>query len=163
MKTFKHILAPTDLSPESLDVVMYAAHLAEAEGAKLTILHVVRTTSIVYTGFVPSVDLSGIEAELVEASRTKLESWISSHVKHVKSVELLVRIGLPDDVIEKVAKEIDASVVVMATHGYRGVKRALLGSVTEWFVRRSPCPVLVVRPPKRSNPGRERTQRSRPT
>jgi nucleotide-binding universal stress UspA family protein len=163
MKTFKHILAPTDLSPESLDVVMYAAHLAEAEAAKLTILHVVRTTSIVYTGFVPSVDLSGIEAELVRASHAKLESWVSSHVKNVNSVELLVRIGLPDVVIENVAKEIDASVVVMATHGYRGVKRALLGSVTEWYVRRSPCPVLVVRPPKRSRSRQERTPQSPPT
>jgi len=97
---------------------------------------------------VPSIDLDGIETEIVEASRIKLESWIESHVKNVKSVELLVHTGLPDDVIEKVAKEIDASVVVMATHGYTGIKRALLGSVTEWFVRRSPCPVLVVRPPK---------------
>ena len=48
MKKFKRILAPTDFSPESLDVVKYAARLAEAEDAKLTVLHVVHTTSIAY-------------------------------------------------------------------------------------------------------------------
>lgn len=149
MKKFKRILAPTDLSPESLDVVKYAGHLAEAQESSLTVLHVVHTTSIVYAGFVPTVDLSGIEEELVKASREKLESWSKKHLGRVKKVDVLVKIGLADEVIEKVAEDMDASVVVMATHGYRGFKRALLGSVTEWFVRRSPCPVLVVKPPKR--------------
>jgi nucleotide-binding universal stress UspA family protein len=161
MKTFKNILAPTDLSPESLDVVKYAAHLAEAQGAALTVLHVVHTTSIVYAGFVPSVDLSGIEEDLVKASREKLDAWVKKNLKRVKSVDVLVHIGLADEVIEKVAKQIDASVVVMATHGYRGFKRALLGSVTEWFVRRSPCPVLVVRPPKRAKTTRTKASRKK--
>ncbi len=150
MKQFKRILAPTDLTPESLDVVKYAAHLAEAQGAELTVLHVVHTTSIAYAGFVPTVDFSGLEAELIKGAREHLETWAKKSIKKVKRVDLMVRMGLADEVIEKVAKEIDASVVVMATHGHRGVKRALLGSVTEWFVRRSPCPVLVVRPPKRA-------------
>jgi nucleotide-binding universal stress UspA family protein len=157
MKHFKTILAPTDLTPESLDVVKYAAHLAEAQNSKMTVLHVVHTTSVVYAGFVPTVDLSGLEQDLVNGSREKLESWVAKNLKKVKSVEVIVKVGLADEVIEKVAKQIDASVVVMATHGYRGVKRALLGSVTEWFVRRSPCPVLVVRPPKRAASTRKKT------
>lgn len=153
MKKFKQILAPTDLSPESLDVVKYAAHLAESEGAKLTILHVVSPTPIIYADIAPSIDLSGIAEEIAKHSREELESWVASHVEGVKSIELLVEVGLADEVIGDVAEKIDASVVVMATHGYRGIKRALLGSVTEWFMRRAPCPVLVVRPPTRAKPG----------
>jgi nucleotide-binding universal stress UspA family protein len=68
----------------------------------------------------------------------------------VKEVKLIVRIGLADEIIEAVAEELESDLIVMATHGRRGLKRALLGSVTEWVVRSSPCPVLVLRPPKQA-------------
>lgn len=161
MKTVDHILAPTDLSRESLDVVKYAVHLAQSEGAALTVLHIVGTTSIAYAEFVPSLDLSSIEHELVKASRKKLESWISRNFKDAERLDVRVHFGSPNEVIERIAKEVDAGLVVMATHGYRGFKRAFLGSVTESFVRHSPCPVLVVRPPKHSEPARTAKRKSK--
>jgi nucleotide-binding universal stress UspA family protein len=43
------------------------------------------------------------------------------------------------------AKEVDADLIIIATHGYTGLDRALLGSVTERVARHAPCPVLIVR------------------
>ena len=81
MKHFKHVLATTDLSPESFSAVQYAAHLAEGPGAKLSILHVVHSVSLAYSDFVPPVDMTQIEEAIEEAAREKLEQWVKRHLK----------------------------------------------------------------------------------
>ena len=56
-----------------------------------------------------------------------------------------MRIGRSADEIINVAKEKDADLIIMSTHGYTGLKHAFLGSTTENVVRYAPCPVLTVR------------------
>jgi nucleotide-binding universal stress UspA family protein len=57
-----------------------------------------------------------------------------------------VRSSLPAGAIRSLAREVDASIVAMSTHGQTGLERTLLGSVTAWVVREAFCPVLVRRP-----------------
>jgi nucleotide-binding universal stress UspA family protein len=57
-----------------------------------------------------------------------------------------VRFGDAGDAIAQLASDIEADLVVVGTHGHRGLERLLLGSVAENVVRLAPCPVLVVRP-----------------
>ncbi|HYC57205.1 MAG TPA: universal stress protein [Candidatus Binatia bacterium] len=147
MKRFKHILAPTDLSPESFAAVQYAAHLAQAQGSKLTILHVAQVTTLLFTDFSPPIDLLALDKEIESAARQKLEGWIARHLKADVKPKVLLRSGVTHDVINETAAALEASLVVMATHGRRGLGHALLGSVTERVLREAPCPVLVVRPP----------------
>jgi nucleotide-binding universal stress UspA family protein len=64
--------------------------------------------------------------------------------KHVQG-ELLVREGPAADEVLQVAREKNADLIVMATHGRTGVRRLLLGSVTEKVIHTAPCPVLAVR------------------
>ncbi len=145
MKRFKHVLATTDLSPESLSAVSYAGHLAKAEGAKLTILHVPHSTSLAYTDFVPPIDMMNIDTAIEDAAREELERWVRRHLKNVPKVEVLIRSGITHETICDVAREIGASVIVMATHGRKGLGHLFLGSVTERVLRDAPCPVLVLR------------------
>ena len=147
MKKFRHILATTDLSPESFAAVQYAAHLAEAQGAKLTILHVPQTTTLLFTDFSPPVDLLALDREIEGAAREKLEGWVQRHVKGKVTTRVVVRSGVTHEVVCKAAADAAASLIVMATHGRRGIGHAILGSVTERVLRDAPCPVLVVRPP----------------
>ena len=68
--------------------------------------------------------------------------------KRIAGVEIgkvLLRTGDARDVINQTAKELDADLITMGTHGRRGVTRAILGSVAETVVRSAPCPVLTVR------------------
>lgn len=146
MKKFKHILATTDLSPESFSAVQYAAHLALAQGAKMTILHVPQTTTLLFTDFSPPVDLLALDREIEAAAREKLEGWVQRHVKRTP-VRVVVRSGVTHEVVCRVAADVGASLIVMATHGRKGIGHAILGSVTERVLREAPCPVLVVRPP----------------
>jgi nucleotide-binding universal stress UspA family protein len=148
MKHFKHVLATTDLSPESFSAVQYAAHLAEGQGAKLTILHVVHSISLAYTDFVPPVDMSNIDQAIEEAAQEKLDQWVKRHVKRRAGVSIVLRGGVVDEAICDYAKECDASVIVIATHGRKGLTHVVLGSVAERVVRSAPCPVLVIKPPK---------------
>ena len=61
--------------------------------------------------------------------------------------QILLKTGDARDSINQTAKEIGADLIVMGTHGRRGVTRALLGSVAETVVRTAPCPVLTIRMP----------------
>jgi len=163
MKRFKHILATTDLSPESFAAVQYAAHLAQGQGAKLTILHVPQTTTLLFTDFAPPVDLMSLDRTIEAAARETLEGWVHRHMKHASSTRLVIRAGPTHEVICKAAADAGANLIVMATHGRRGLGHVILGSVTERVLRDAPCPVLVVRPPapppKKPKTARARTAR----
>ena len=147
MKRFKHILASTDLSPESFAAVQYAAHLAEGQGAKMTIVHVPQTTTLLFTDFAPPVDLMSLDRSIETAGREMLEGWVRRHMKANTGVRIVIRAGVTHEVICRAAEEAGASLIVMATHGRRGLGHVILGSVTERVLRDAPCPVLVVRPP----------------
>jgi len=148
MKRFKHILATTDLSPESFAAVQYAAHLAEGQGARLTILHVPQTTTLLFTDFAPPVDLLSLDRSIETAARETLEGWVRRHMKNAKApARIVIRAGVTHEVVCKAAEEAGANLIVMATHGRRGLGHVILGSVTERVLREAPCPVLVVRPP----------------
>ena len=147
MKRFKHILATTDLSPESFAAVQYAAHLAEGQGAKLTILHVPQTTTLLFTDFAPPVDLMSLDRTIETAARETLDRWVHRHIRSISGVRIVIRAGVTHEVVCKAAADAGASLIVMATHGRRGLGHVILGSVTERVLREAPCPVLVVRPP----------------
>jgi nucleotide-binding universal stress UspA family protein len=148
MKRFKHILAPTDLSPSSLSTVSFAAHLAKAQGARLTVLHVPHSLPVSYTDLAPPITMDEIERAIEKSATTQLERWAARHLRKLPRSTTLVRRGDTSAVICQAAEQLGASVIVMATHGRKGLSHVVLGSVTERVLRDAPCPVLVVRPPK---------------
>ena len=150
MKRFKQIVTTTDLSPESFAAVAYAAHLARSEGAKLTVVHVPHSTSLAYTDFVPPIDMMNIDTAIEDAAREELESWVARHLRGAVHTDIVLRSGITHEAICEVAREVGASVIVMATHGRKGLGHLVLGSVTERVLRDAPCPVLVVKPPEGS-------------
>ncbi len=63
-------------------------------------------------------------------------------------VERRLEDGNPPDVIVQVAREINADLILLGTHGYKGLTHAVMGSVAEHVVRKAPCPVLTLRAAK---------------
>ena len=161
MKRFKHILAPTDLSPESLSVVAYAGHLARSEGAKLAVLHVCHSTSLAFTEFSPPIDFVNIDAAVKQSAREHLEKWAKKGLHRGQKVELVVKGGVTHETICDLAEKIGADLIVMATHGRKGLGRAIIGSVTERVLRDAPCPVLALKPPKAAAGGKGTRQKKR--
>ena len=161
MKRFRRILAATDLTSESLSGVTYAAHLARANDARLLVLHVPTSTTALYAEFLPPIDIAGFDDSIEAAAREHLERWARRNLGD-QGVSLQVRSGHASDTICKVAAEWDASLIVMATHGRKGLGHFALGSVTEQALRDAPCPVLTVNPwARRREVAAKSPQRSR--
>ena len=140
--TITRILVPTDFSPCSQDAVRYAAVLAKRFGASISVLHVIETLSYTLTESLQWVDLYAHVRTLVEPMMDGLVRDLRE--QKFTAVGTLIQ-GVAYDEIVKKAKEESADLIVMGTHGRRGMRHLLMGSVAERVVRAAPCPVLTVR------------------
>jgi nucleotide-binding universal stress UspA family protein len=134
MRPLKRILVPTDWSELSARALQFAAFLARDPDAELIVLYVVPLPSLMY-GPPPE---SYLENERDELCRVR-PSDPNLRVRHLLSE------GEPAAAILQAARETNADLIVMGTHGRTGLDRLVVGSVAEQVVRRAPCPVLTVR------------------
>ncbi|HET6349811.1 MAG TPA: universal stress protein [Candidatus Krumholzibacteria bacterium] len=147
MLNFNVIVMSTDLSDYSLRALPYAIGLAERFDAVLKILCInepsVPIADVAWTG----IDVHGTDnALLVEAQQT-LDKIVREQVpKHVRA-EATVITGNAVDGIIQFARDQNADLLVMCTHGRTGLSHVLMGSTAEAVVRRAPCPVLTLRQP----------------
>ena len=137
---FKRILAPVDFDQRSLKALELAAQLARQNDATVYVLHIV-PVDIDVSGMPQYVDLIKRQEEL---DREKLNAIVKEHLAELKW-EILDEMGPPAEVIATVASKLPADLIVMVTHGRRGLARLVEGSVSEKVLRHSPCPVLAIR------------------
>lgn len=148
----QHILAPVDFSSPSLEALEYATQVADRFGARLTLLHVLEP---VYLDL--ELGLGRIEDEPQKrAHRGAQLDELAQAVKRCEvAAESLILGGIPSESILACARGQGCDLIVMGTHGRRGLMRFWYGSVAEAVLRQAPCPVLTVRSPKFS-PGQRR-------
>lgn len=144
MKTFKHILVPTDFEKASAGALDVATSLAQACGAKVTLLHVWEIPVYPYMDFMLN---SEVITRVEDAAVKHLADALAELRKVLPDADSKLRTGLPWQGIIDTIAELKPDLVVMGTHGRRGVGRAILGSVAEKLVRLSPVPVLTVHAP----------------
>jgi nucleotide-binding universal stress UspA family protein len=135
----KNILVPTDFGESSDRAEALAAHLAKTFEAKITLLHV---WSLPIPGYAEALawPIDSIEA----AARQALEHAHGRLKARHANTDSVLAAGAAWDRILETARERDIDLIVMGTHGRRGISRAFLGSVAEKVVRLSPVPVLTV-------------------
>lgn len=140
----RKVLVPVDFSKASLAGVTYAARLARATGATLRLIHVVFPyTQVVGLDRVGS-DATPLVQSANAAARKELTNLARIPLLRGLSHETEVRVGSTMEQLCDETERADIDLVVIATHGRSGFKRAMLGSVTEQVVRYAQCPVLVV-------------------
>ena len=151
MAAFKSVLVPLDGSELAESVLPTATDMARNLDLEVILL---RVYGIPYAaqspgeGFFDNTQLDAFITGLKSESLEYIDGKIAALRKAgVTSIRTLARQGLPADEIISCARETPNSLVAMCTHGRSGVKRWVLGSVTETVVRHSTNPVLVVRPP----------------
>lgn len=141
---FDRVLIPTDGSDPARAAVEMAIGLADVHGATLHVLFIVdQPTSVsgVGEGF---AGLDNLLDALEEKGNETTDTIATQARERDIETTTAVRRGNPHDDILTYANDKDIDVIVMGTHGRTGVKRALLGSVTEDVVRHSDIPVLTV-------------------
>jgi len=140
------ILVPVDFSEHSQKALRYALAFALQFDAEVTLVHIVE--QMVYPGdwMYPPLAVTDFAAEKREQMLDRLRALdAGSGVK----TDHVVRLGRAWQEVIEIAREQKADMIILATHGYTGLKHALLGSVAEKIVRHAPCPVLSVRPEER--------------
>lgn len=150
--TLERILVPVDFSSCSLDALEYAAVVAQQAKASMVLLHVVEPVSY---GLDFTISHAGTREHVRETWTKRLEELASVLKITQVPVESQLRGGLPADSILDSAKTLRCDLIVMGTHGRRGISHTLFGSVAEAVLRKAHCPVLTARSPK-FGPGHSR-------
>lgn len=138
------ILCPLDFSEFSHSALPMAAMIAGGLGAKMILAHVV-DARFDYPEWTAQVAINNSQ-ELAKSAETNLQK-AAADIDGIE-IETFVSIGVPHRELNEKIKESNIDLVVMPTHGRKGISHALLGSIAEKMVRTSSCPVLTVRPTK---------------
>lgn len=147
MFPLKQIVCPMDFSEPSLEGLRNAVELSEKFDAELTIAHVIEPPS--WSGLAyapPTYSLADMTTSVREEAIKRLNKLQSEMVPEHVRYRLVTLEGKAADEIVKLAGELSANLIVIATHGYSGFHRFVFGSVTERVVRTADCPVLTIRP-----------------
>jgi len=145
---YHRILWPTDLSPLSKAALPHAAGLASVAGAELVLLHVLPPPATYAVPEISGAVWVPLQRETRAAARKELRR-LEQQVKQAGfRTHATLAEGVPFLQIVRAAKRLQCDLIVLATHGRTGLIHAIMGSVAENVIRRAPCPVLTVRPPR---------------
>lgn len=142
MSAFEHILVPIDFGEASDDAVELAISLAKKFDSRLTLLHASWIPPAAYSAYSEGIIVWPTD-EIAKVAQKELDAALAKAKTKYPRTESILVVGNPWETILDVAKQHGATVIVMGTHGRRGLSRVLLGSIAEKIVRLSPVPVLV--------------------
>lgn len=146
MKKPSRILVPIDFSNASLEALDMGASMARQMQAELIVLTVAQWPDQDPAYYTSYADKRCVEESLQCLFSDRLQTMIrSAPWAEERMPRIVVRQGKANEEILRVAEEERVDLIVMGTHGRRGVGRMLLGSVTEDVIRRAAYPVLAVR------------------
>ncbi len=142
MTPFNHILVPVDFSEPAQRALDLALTLASKFESKVTLLHASWTPPSAYMAYGEGIYWP--TAEMEQAAQRELDALASrAKAQHPRTESALIA-GEPWQMILEAAKARGCDLIVMGTHGRRGLSRVFLGSVAEKVVRLSPVPVMTV-------------------
>ncbi len=151
IRNIKHIVTPIDFSDNSKLIADSAAFLAGKFGASLNLVFVVQNFEDYSGFFVPQMHMPNLEDELLTGAEARMATFVDEYREDYTQlgVEDIVAKVLMGDVGEQIvdyATEIQADMIVMGTHGYKGLEKIMFGSVADKVVRAADCPVTTINP-----------------
>ncbi|MDY6820826.1 MAG: universal stress protein [Deferribacterota bacterium] len=146
MVDINKILFPTDFSETSKKAFKYAVEFANVFNAELEILHIQLDEAQVVAFYLPESTLRNVKKELEESTKQQLDDFCNIYRHQLEKVNYYKKIlkGIPHVEIIEEAKETNADMIIIGTHGRSGFEHVLFGSTTEKVIRKAPCPVLTV-------------------
>lgn len=141
MSSYQHILLALDLSEDSEKVAGRGAALASANGAKLSVVHVIEPLSFAYGGDIP-MDFSAVQEEIQKQAELQLRS-LGERLGIAEADQHLV-LGRPESEIHQLADQAGVDLLVVGSHGRHGIA-LLFGSTANGVLHGANCDVLAVR------------------
>ncbi len=149
--SFKKIICPVDFSEPSERALSQAVMMAEQADAELLLITVVLPVPIAaYSEGSLFTEINNLQGQLPELAQKQLAGLRDKFCAPISErTSLHVAVGSPFVEIVRYAREQEADLIVMGSHGRTGIEHLMIGSVAERVVRKAPCSVLVVRDTKR--------------
>jgi nucleotide-binding universal stress UspA family protein len=144
----RRILVPVDFSDSSARALRHAAKRAAESGGSLIIIYVV-PADYGWLGFGRN-ELRGLDRSLQRQAADRLRAFADENVGQNVPADMEVRVGQPAEEIVAAARESKCDSIMLSTRGLTGLDRYLIGSVADRVARLASCPVVLVRPGKRS-------------
>lgn len=141
MKAPERILAPTDMSPYSLEGILYAQEVSKLFNAEVIVYYVDEHRK---------KKPESTDPRIPDPDELKTRSHVSSFLLHqgaaTQNMRIEIGYGHPASSIVNAARRLHADLIVLSTHGRTGLRHILMGGVAEKVVRYSPVPVLTIKP-----------------
>jgi len=147
MQEITQVVVPVDLERHSQKLIDFAVYIAQKMGAHISLVHVVEfySSGDMMLGS-PSLEL--INEERVDRSKETMEALVKDNKEKYSKIEGVVFKGDTVDTIVKYADDKNAGLLIIGTHGAKGLEKILLGSVAERVLKRVHCPTLTMNPYK---------------
>jgi nucleotide-binding universal stress UspA family protein len=144
MPTKQIIVAAIELDATAEEVWKLAETLLHTSESEIHFAHVVRATEADVRANLAAT------SDLLASAHANLQKWLAAHVDEkdprVPRMRLTVALGQPAAALVQIAADVEADLLLLGTHGRKGVERLVLGSVASQVFRTAPCSVLVARP-----------------
>ena len=148
MIEFKKILFPLDLSGSSNKIAPCVQSVARRYDAKIHIIFAARAFQHFAGMYVPHPSISRFEKELIEGAEKRLYEFADEHFSEFGNTKAVVVAGDASEEIINYIEDQHIDLVIMGTHGRKGMDKIIFGSVAERVLKTSPVPVMVVNPYK---------------
>jgi nucleotide-binding universal stress UspA family protein len=146
MDDFKKVLFPVDFSECSENAFPFALSVAKKYEARLYLIHVVRDLSHYKMMYIKPVMLDDVAVSLAEGAEKKMKEFCEKHLSDFDNFATKVVIGDADEEILNYADEKRVDLIIICTHGRKGLNRTLLGSVADSVIKGATIPVLSINP-----------------
>jgi len=148
MVKIERILFPTELREYSLKILPFVISMSEKYNSTIYLLHVIEDF-LKWGGFyIPHISLDLYQREAMETAGKLMDKVCRQQMQGCPDFERRICSGDPAAEILKTIESEDIDLVVMGTHGYKGLEHAIFGSVAEKVVKNSAVPVLTINPYK---------------
>jgi len=141
----RRILVAVDIAHSSEPLAEYAQILAEKLDARLIVLYVTRDMEELESLYMPHISVEKVQKEIIDSARSELSTFCDTHFGGRIEYEVVIRTGDAYREINDIIPELNVDLVVMGTHGTKGLDRFFFGSTAERVLRSVPCPVLTVK------------------
>jgi nucleotide-binding universal stress UspA family protein len=146
MKEIKKILFPVDLSETSEKIVPYVQTMAEKFNAEIHLLFVARMMDYFVSIYVPHPSIDQFVGEVTEGAKKRLMEFTGEHFSKYNVAEPCVITGDASDEIIRYCESREIDLLIMGTHGRKGLDKVIFGSVADRVSKMATVPVLLINP-----------------
>ena len=147
----KQVITPIDFSENAPMIAESAAYVAGSFKASLSLIFVVQDFADYSGFFVPQMNAPDMIQELFTSAQIRMDTFCQENEEAFKALgvtELTSKV-MRGDVAEQIiayAGSKQGNLIVMGTHGYKGLEKIMFGSIADKVVKASPCPIMTINP-----------------